>query len=683
MPEPIQAMPGSRFGSILPAALLILGGLIIVNTIIYYAYGTTRLTSILVLLLTIVSLVIWKKKYGEKPSASVKITPKIKLPGRLILSFLVSEAILFAALIINRTASLMPSPWQAVGPWFFILYAVATALLFSIIIHKPLQLPVSSFSDAEVRSPYGPKDPSDQFPIIHILTSLHLFLTFSVTAILYPLGWGFDAFVHRATEVWIQNNGFILPKQPYYIGQYSLVVWLSNLTAIPIFLIDVYLVPVLASLLLPATIAAALKRVWQIESGALFVWLIPFVPFLHLHLTTPYNLALLFSIVLIFVVFMYLRDERRWWLVLVLAGATLVTHPLLGAPMTLFALTAIAVKKMRRWQAGSLAIGMILVTLIVPTMFIVNNLRQGLGWPTLTNPLTRFDHFLALFARPYWYLDTAPFVYELLYGWQLLIVPTVIVLAIVGWWMIKRETNNSLHLTSYSLSLIYPATALAFIVSAWLLKSWVFFPDVVAYEQGDFPLRILKASLIFAIPYAMYGVYKIIVLTKKRKVTWVMFHVSCVMLLMLSLYLSYPQRNIKARFPGYNVTVSDFKAVEWIHEREKSEIDYIVLANQLVSAAALTNYSFAKYFETPEGKFFYYSVPTGGPQYQEYGRMLYEGQKREYVEAAMDRVGVETAYFVLNTYWANSDKIIEGAKKSADSWHVIDEGKVWIFVYSR
>ena len=406
-------MPGSRFGSILPAALLILGGLIIVNTIIYYAYGTTRLTSILVLLLTIVSLVIWKKKYGEKPSASVKITPKIKLPGRLILSFLVSEAILFAALIINRTASLMPSPWQAVGPWFFILYALATVLLF-LIVFKSRETPITHYP----------------LPITFTLTSLHLFLTFSVTAILYPLGWGFDAFVHRATEVWIQNNGFILPKQPYYIGQYSLVVWLSNLTAIPIFLIDVYLVPVLASLLLPATIAAALKRVWQIESGALFVWLIPFVPFLHLHLTTPYNLALLFSIVLVFVVLMYLRDERRWWLVLVLAGATLVTHPLLGAPMTLFALTAIAVKKMRRWQAGSLAIGMILVTLIVPTMFIVNNLRQGLGWPTLTNPLTRFDHFLALFARPYWYLDTAPFVYELLYGWQLLIVPTVIVLAI-------------------------------------------------------------------------------------------------------------------------------------------------------------------------------------------------------------------------------------------------------------
>lgn len=151
---------------------------------------------------------------------------------------------------------------------------------------------------------------------------------------------------------------------------------------------------------------------------------------------------------------------------------------------------------------------------------------------------------------------------------------------------------------------------------------------------------------------------------------------------MISLYLSYPQRNIKARFPGLNVTDNDFKAVEWIHNRH-NQYDYIVLSNQLVSAAALTNYSFAKYFSSPYGEIFYYSVPTGGLLYKQYGKMLYEGQKREYMIEAMNLVNVKKSYFIVNSYWANADKIIEGAKKTANAWLIIDGGKVWIFEYSN
>jgi hypothetical protein len=169
-------------------------------------------------------------------------------------------------------------------------------------------------------------------------------------------------------------------------------------------------------------------------------------------------------------------------------------------------------------------------------------------------------------------------------------------------------------------------------------------------------------------------------------------------LLMLSLYFSYPQRNVKARFPGYNVTANHFQAVEWIHDNEaisykQSTISYIVLADQITSAAALTDYSFAKYFrvkrdpaqgggDTPQ-EIFYYSIPTGGILYQQYGKMIYEGQKREYMVAAMNLAGVDTAYFVVNSYWANSQKIIEGAKKTADDWREFGDGQVWVFLYKR
>lgn len=681
--------------------LPLLAATILLTTAAYYLWGITSVSSVIILCLLIILSLYHFVTLPPRPFATLPLIKYLKfkiynLKFFLVLIFLGVEATLFTILFLNRTLELMPSPWQAIGPWFFILYALATGLLFFIITKQPTTAPISN----------------SQFPISLIFTSLHLFLTFSVTAILYPLGWGFDAFVHRATEVWIQNHGFISPKQPYYIGQYSLVVWLSNLTGIAIFYLDVYLVPALASLLLPTTIIHTLQRVWNIEPrySAALVWLIPFVPFLSLHLTTPHNLVLLLSILIVFTTLAYLKDKLPWSIPLLLALAAAATHPLLGAPLLVFVLAALLLCRQSRpsvpplvggGEGGVMGRGKTIVlagtfltlTILPATLFTLNNLRSGAGWPAFTNPLTRLPEFFSLFARPYWYLAKTPFVYELLYGWQILIVPTVMFLSIIGFYFAYKNRGAlrprlpARQVTPYSL-LIFPISALGLVGSSFLLRSWIIFPDVVAYEQGDFPLRLLKASLIFGLPFAMYGLYEVIKINYKKlqKINFNLFQFFLICfistLLMLSLYLSYPQRNIKARFPGYNVTASDFTAVEWIHDRH-NEYDYIVLANQLVSAASLTKYSFAKYFDTPEGQIFYYSVPTGGPQYQEYGRMLYEGQKREYMEAAMERAGVKTGYFVINSYWANSAKIIEGAKKTADSWQVVDGGKVWVFVYNQ
>lgn len=573
--------------------------------------------------------------------------------------FLLLEIILIGTLIANRTTELMPSPWSAVQPWFFILYAISTGILLFI------------------------NYKSHNTKINILLNSLHLLMTFSVTAILYPLGWGFDAFVHRTTETWILSNGFVNPKQPYYIGQYSFVVWLSQLTRIPVFYIDVYLVPLLASLTIPATIIYSLKRIWNISVNyaSCFVWLIPFIPFLYLNLTTPHNVVLLFSILLVFITLAHLKSDLPAIIPFLLAVANICTHPLVGAPVFVFVMTSLIIKKYQTnrtiFVLSSISSFLILIILL-PAMFILNNLRAGAGWPVFSNPFLRLDYFFALFARPYWYAKNTPFIFETLYAWQLLIVPVAIALGLSGFIYYYKKSKDKLLF-------IFPLSAVGFVLSAWLLRSWVTFPDVVSYEQGDFPLRLIKAGILFLLPFAAYILFLFINWIEKQKNKKIYlsgFLILSSILLMLSFYLSYPQRNIKARFPGLNITASDFKAVEMIHNKH-TEYDYIVLSNQLVSAAALTNYSFAKYFNTPNGEIFYYSVPTGGLLYQQYGKMLYEGQKRQYMVDAMDMAGVKKSYFVLNSYWAGFDKIKEGAKLTADSWTVIDEGKVWIFEYSR
>ncbi|OIO20297.1 MAG: hypothetical protein CO029_00120 [Candidatus Magasanikbacteria bacterium CG_4_9_14_0_2_um_filter_41_10] len=677
-------------------ALVLLSYLILSNAIVYYAYGTTCITSLAILCIS--WGLFWIPTATHPIQKAIRFAYKWKRfaedihhPFRdanivlLTISVGFLDTTMLGLLWSRRTLEMMPSPWQAVTIWFFVMFTLSTVLLiYTVAKHK-------------------------YTPIALALVSIHLFTLYAIAPMLYPLGYGFDAFIHRATEQWIFAHGFILPKQPYYIGQYSLVVFFSRITYLPLFWIDIFLVPLLAACLIPPVVSQSIKRFWPHMQSSWHVVLtlsIAFIPFLSFHLTTPHNLVVLLSLLAIFSTFAYQKDGTSWYIPFLLTLSALITHPLVGAPIFGFFLTAILIKKSssRVWKKIWLSLSGLGQLVLLPLLFTINNLRTGNGLPEFRNPFTAIPHFLELFSRPYWYLQYAPIKWELVYTWERLIIPFAIILAVGGFLVYKKKTIDIY---------LYPVTALAIFLSAWLLRSWITFPDVVVYEQGDYPLRLIKASMLFLLPWMLYGIYIFLTTIKKSSVRTLII-LFCASALTMSLYFSYPQRNIKARFPGFNITQADFDAVEWIHKHETRfaisptfipdptitigtigelqsgdiinemyQADYIVLANQLVSAAALTKYSFAKSYQTSIGELFYYSIPTGGPLYQQYGKMLYEGQKREFMIAAMDLVHVDTSYFVINTYWANADEIIEGAKKTADSWQNIDDGAVWIFEYHR
>jgi len=50
---------------------------------------------------------------------------------------------------------------------------------------------------------------------------------------------------------------------------------------------------------------------------------------------------------------------------------------------------------------------------------------------------------------------------------------------------------------------------------------------------------------------------------------------------------------------------------------------------------------------------------------------------------AMDLVGVDEAYFVINKYWKDSRKIIENAKIEANDFQIINGGEIYVFRYER
>ena len=82
---------------------------------------------------------------------------------------------------------------------------------------------------------------------------------------------------------------------------------------------------------------------------------------------------------------------------------------------------------------------------------------------------------------------------------------------------------------------------------------------------------------------------------------------------------------------------------------------------------------------------FYYAIPSGSPLARLFDKMLYEGQKREYMEEAMRVAEVPHAFFVVPSYWDRADSIVRGAKATADAWTEITRGRttLWIFTYDR
>jgi hypothetical protein len=317
-------------------------------------------------------------------------------------------------------------------------------------------------------------------------------------------------------------------------------------------------------------------------------------------------------------------------------------------------------------------------------MFSLNNSISGFGLPTLHNPLLSIGSFVSLFARPYWYADTAPLLFDILYMWQAIIGPLVVLIGLITWYK-QKERDVSLYL--------FPSACVGFILAAWLLTTFVTFPNVSSAEQSHYPMRLVWSSVLFLLAWCMSWVHSCVTRVSHRSAHRTPhgrfrahYSVGCRLLVFssiitISFYLSYPQHNPKVSFPGYNVTDADFAAVQYIHA-QNANIDYVVLSNQLTAVAALSSYGFVQYYDTAVGHLYYYSIPSGGPLADLYRKMLYEGQKPSFMNTAMTITHTERAYFVVSSFWKDFDSIVENAKTTADRWEYLNNGRIIVFEYN-
>ncbi|MDD5290876.1 MAG: hypothetical protein PHZ04_02050 [Patescibacteria group bacterium] len=551
-----------------------------------------------------------------------------------------------------RAAFALISPWEVVSSHFFIFYGLATLILiFAIALFQP------------------------QKKIFLLLISLNCFLSLSVAVIVYKIGYGFDPFIHQATAALIDKIGAVYPKPFYYLGQYSLIIILHKITALPIVWLDKLLVPALAAILLPNAIFQFLKKCFSHDKVNLLLPLaILVLPFSFFIATTPQNLAYLF----LFLAILYgltVSERKELAIIYIFALASLACHPLAGLPALFFALTLTAYHSNKdRLKKYFYILVFIFSSLSLPLAFYFVNKNSGASDLAETATTSDILEKITIPGRENFILN---FIY--LYAFNLKTI--IIILILSGLFIAYRNRQNC---KIYFLNLII-AISLAV---AYILTSRLPFNFLISYERSDYLERILSLIVIILLPFIIIPLYGLLEkILEQKKVVKIPLLIFLAILITTSLYLSYPRFDRYFNSHGYSTGQNDIATVNWIANDASG--DYIVLANQQVSAAALREFGFSHYYpldkggEGNSGDIYFYPIPTGGALYQYYLDMVYKKPARDTMDAAMDLAGVKQSYFVLNKYWWAFPKILAEAKLEADSWTEIGDGEIYIFKYLK
>ncbi|MBD3247681.1 hypothetical protein GF382_00125 [Candidatus Falkowbacteria bacterium] len=606
------------------------------GALVYRLYSLNIAGITISLILTLVVFFLIKRRSTEKKKESEN-RPEAMLELFLYLVFFISS---LSILFYSRTSTSITSPWQLVPAYFFIFYFLATLALIINIVKKS-------------RSSL-------------LLASLHAFLSFSVLWIVYKIGYGYDPFIHQASMELIKEKGAIDPKPLYYLGQYSLIVILSRITLLPISFLDKILVPAQAAFLLVPSVFFYAKNKFKDERMSLLSMFALFIlPFSFATFTTPQNLAYVF---LAITIFFSLSNKDKLPISYLLSLTTFFIHPIAGIPAILFTMAkhAMVIKKAVLKKTLLIVIfAAAIFALPAPFYFVNADNNAGSNIEKITTGNLFDIKSPALPQDENIFLNFAYFL-EFNRAWMILIL---CLSAIVFLWF-KRRKNKDL--------LINCALAGSLLISYFITKL-ISFDYLIDYERSDYPGRILAIAVIMMLPVMILLLHDLFsrLLKQPKKIAYPLL-IALALAITASMYASYPRKDNYFDSHGLSVSDIDMKAVEWI-ESDAVDNNYIVLANQQVSVAALRKIGF-RYLDN--GMFFY-PIPTGGELYKHYLDMVYKKADRQTMLKAMDLSGVDKAYLVLNDYWWAFDKIVKEAEFSADSFKQLENGKIYIFKYIR
>jgi hypothetical protein len=619
--------------------LLSLSFLAIWGSIIYLSFELNQTMRIIILLLSIISTIFSIKFLKIKfPKNKLKEKKRnVKAPTfYYILYFLILFIISYLLIKAVSTEALI-SPWQVLDSKFFISYTILTII-----------------------SLYGFYNKYQGHNLALIILYL---ISFSIALIIYKIGYGFDPFIHQASMEAIDKLGKINPKNLYYNGYYSIILIIHDLLQISIETVNKFFVPILSALSLPLALNVFVKHYFTKYKNTIISAMVLILPFSIFIISTPQNLAYLF---LILSLILGTTLKRKYiYLSGILSLASFFIHPLAGIPALIFWLLIFIYKnkdKIKKWQYKTLlSLGSLASIISIPLAFVLMgqssfNINFGtigqfsLFWPSGENLWLNFSY---------------------LYGFNTFIF--ILILILFGLLIYLKNYKNAPKI--FTLTNIL---GLSFFLS-YLLSQGLNFEYLIDYERGYYKQRILIISIIFFLPMIItsfkYLIAKLYYTDKYFKMSALII---TSLLICASLYHSYPRYDNFYNSRGYSISSQDIETVKFIEKINKNN-DYIVLANQQVSLAALKNYGFKKYYKN---NIFYYPIPTSGQLYKYYLDMVYKAPNNETIKKARELTGAKTVYFVINKYWWASTKIIDEASLIADEKYELFDGDIYIFEYN-
>ncbi len=568
---------------------------------------------------------------------------ELKINFVLVIIYAVCAVFGFYFLFAGQTVESIQEPWQVVSSKFFLIYFVSTIFLITYLLRsKRTKLPL-------------------------LLVIIHSFLSTGIALIVYKIGFGFDPFIHQATEKIIGATGTILPKPLYYLGQYSIVIFLHKFSGISISLIDKVLVPGLFSIYAPLVTFYVFSNWLQKKYSLIMSLMILIIPYSGFIMTTPQNLANLIFIMTILLSLLYFKSEINFYALYLLGFAALAVHPLAGIPL-LITIALLNIFKLfydsYKSYIGFYFLASASFIIFLPLSFVANGSQLNLYFPKISFENLNILNWVDKFDLP------LNIVY--LISFNKIILALLII--IFGFYYIAKNKllkNNSGYLTA----------AFVIFIDFLIVKYFITFPALIDYDKNSFTSRLLVLTFYILLPFFLLGIYvfikKIWESDEILKKIFLIFILSGG--LSISLYLSYPRLNQYEPAKFFSLSESDIKAVTLIEQ--VASPNHIVLANQMIGAAAIKEFGFKKYYNNQ----FYYSMPMGQSKtlYEGYLEMIYQGAKRETMQKAMREAGVNESYFVLNKYWRNFEKIADQASASAEKVYTIDNGNILIFKYQN
>lgn len=493
-----------------------------------------------------------------------------------------------------------------------------------------------------------------------IQSGLAIFATTAIVPLVYRLGFGFDGFLHLAGEKQILATGFLNPKPLYYIGQYVFTTWFSRVTDIPIDFVDRWFVPVAIAILIPFVAYLAGDREQsaadRVPTYFFGLFLLPLAPFVA---TTPQSFAYILGIGAL-ILALGSKDDIAWRAPLILAVWGIAAHPLAGIPMALIVAAILFARGSgTEWiNTTRLILSWICVALAgasVPLAFYFLSLNGST--PIIWN-------MSSLFAAQPWKdlaASITPWIGNTYVVWPAFstlmtkMLPLLALAASIGTIFLAKKERRITHV-------VLIAGGVLLFISGTILKTAGDFAFLIDYERGNYAERLYLLGT-FCLVVAALPAFGWIIRRARERSSFFSFALiaACGTIAAAQTYTALPRNDALVTGHGWSVGASDMEAVKTI-DRDAGKEPYTVLANQSVSAAAVSQFGFNRY----SGDVFYYPIPTGGALYETFLRMTYQEPSRDTARDAAKLGGSNLVYVVLNDYWWNADQVGQSLSAIAD-----------------